>query len=527
MQLKRVKVEDYKCLLDFQVDFNIVDGGSLTVLIGENGTGKSTLLEFVLMVLMSFDIPSVEKCVRTNYEIEYLYAGSEIIIRNLDGRYEVFKNGSLIASGKISTVRNILKEKNISLFPKRIITFYSGNNDKLLMLIKKANRIYRNNCKKMIVDYIRNLSGQDSKIINIVTRKYNYCEESLTDIYLVALLIGNRNYEREYLQHNSHINKILYIDVELDCSNFMKFTDYGSERKTNNFILSCVELLNDEFYDVFQRGFLYVNYNKAYYTLEYFENINADTVSVYEFLEKLNAIFNMKIRVMIKIGTDIVESINLSEGQRQLIKVLGMLGVCKNEDCLVIMDEPDAHMNPKWKYEIRSSIEKLLGNVNNIQAIIATHEPLLVNGLDKEFIRIFTYNDAVEKYNNKFVAKAIKPQDNTIGMGIDGLLQSEYYGLSTVLDSKTQKMVDEKRDLMIKRRDNTITDSEKVKLNELTENIENLYFARNIPTNNFFDEFVMAMHEVYKNREKVKLSREEIEDRNKISVEIMERLMKK
>ena len=110
MQLKRVKVEDYKCLLDFQVDFNIVDGGSLTVLIGENGTGKSTLLEFVLMVLMSFDIPSVEKCVRTNYEIEYLYAGSEIIIRNLDGRYEVFKNGSLIASGKISTVRNILKE---------------------------------------------------------------------------------------------------------------------------------------------------------------------------------------------------------------------------------------------------------------------------------------------------------------------------------------------------------------------------------------------------------------------------------
>ena len=37
----------------------------------------------------------------------------------------------------------------------------------------------------------------------------------------------------------------------------------------------------------------------------------------------------------------------------------------------------------------------------------------------------------------------------------------------------------------------------------------------------------MAMHEVYKNREKVKLSREEIEDRNKISVEIMERLMKK
>ena len=527
MQLKRVNVEDYKCLLDFKVDFNIVDGGSVTILIGENGTGKSTLLEFVLMVLMSFDVPSVEKCVGTNYEIEYLYAGSEIVISKVDECYKVFKNGSLVAEGRISTVRNVLKKKNISLFPKRIITFYSGNNDKLFNLIKKANRIYHQNCRKMIVDYIDKFSGQDSKTINVVTRKYNYCEESLTDIYLAALLIGGETCERKYLEQNSNINKISHIDIELDCSSFMKFTSYGDEYATNNFILKCVELLNDDFYEVFQRGFVYGNYNKAYYTLKNFENINSDTVGVYEFLEKLDALFNMRIRIALEIGTNIVESIDLSEGQRQLIKVLGMLGVCKNEDCLVLMDEPDAHMNPKWKYEIRSVMENLLGNVNNIQAIIATHEPLLINGLDKDFVRIFTYNDSIAKNNNMFVTKAIKPQDNTIGMGIDGLLQSEYYGLSTVLDYRTQKMVDEKRDLMIKRRDNTITDSEKVKLNELTEYIENLYFARNIPTNNFFDEFVMAMHEVYKNREKVELNKEEIAQRNNISAEIMERLMKK
>lgn len=52
MQVIRLKVDDCKCLVDFDIRFNINrDAGSSTILIGENGTGKSTMLKTVLEIM--------------------------------------------------------------------------------------------------------------------------------------------------------------------------------------------------------------------------------------------------------------------------------------------------------------------------------------------------------------------------------------------------------------------------------------------------------------------------------------------
>ena len=80
MQIRKLVVDDHKCLVDFLVKFRIVDGGSSTILIGENGTGKSTMLETLLDIFMSFDSPAVEKQINYSYELEYLFAGSIIQI---------------------------------------------------------------------------------------------------------------------------------------------------------------------------------------------------------------------------------------------------------------------------------------------------------------------------------------------------------------------------------------------------------------------------------------------------------------
>ena len=46
MQIRRLAIDNYNCLVNFEIGFNISqDEGSSTILIGENGTGKSTLLE--------------------------------------------------------------------------------------------------------------------------------------------------------------------------------------------------------------------------------------------------------------------------------------------------------------------------------------------------------------------------------------------------------------------------------------------------------------------------------------------------
>ena len=45
MQIKRLQIDDYLCLVDFDIVFDTVSGGSSTILIGENGAGKSTMMK--------------------------------------------------------------------------------------------------------------------------------------------------------------------------------------------------------------------------------------------------------------------------------------------------------------------------------------------------------------------------------------------------------------------------------------------------------------------------------------------------
>lgn len=170
-------------------------------------------------------------------------------------------------------------------------------------------------------------------------------------------------------------------------------------------------------------------------------------------------------------GNSIVKCKSMSEGQRQLIKILGMLGICKTEDCLVLMDEPDAYMNPRWKYDIKSTMDQSLKDAINAQAIIATHDPLVINGVPKEFIRIFTQNKELESSTGFFVTRVITPVEDTEGMGIDGLLQSEYYGLQTSYDQKSHKKFLRRQELYLKLIGGNATAGEKAELREITKDL--------------------------------------------------------
>ena len=71
------------------------------------------------------------------------------------------------------------------------------------------------------------------------------------------------------------------------------------------------------------------------------------------------------------------------------------------------MDEPDAYMNPRWKYEIKETMDNSLRDAINTQAIVATHDPLVINGVPKEFIRIFTHNENLVSNNGYYFTKVI------------------------------------------------------------------------------------------------------------------------
>ena len=519
MQIRKLVIDNYNCLVNFEIGFNISEEeGSSTVLIGENGTGKSTLLERIIEILMSFRVDSIEENINYGYELEYLYKGSNVSIYQYDHHYRIDIGHHNVCTGKIQTVRRYIKEGKISILPERISYFYSGLNNKVLRNIKKMDSLYKAECIATVAEYWRATvwAGQEYNK-QFPKRRYNYCDDSLTEIYLLSILGGNNSTEKDYLHNQCYMGKIDSIAIELDTEKMRISLADDVTNENLSWFFEITEFIDYDLAQILQRGFVHANGDKLYFRIENIESFDVDSISVYNFFEKLATIFDADYSVTISIGNSSVNCNDLSEGQRQLIKMLGMLGVCKTEDSLVLMDEPDAHMNPKWKYEIKETIDRCLEEAVNTQALIATHDPLVINGVPKEFIRIFTHNQTLITDAGYYHTQVIVPTEDTEGMGIDGLLQSQYYRLPTSYDKPTFDKFKERQELYIKLIRKEISSEEKERLKQLTKELGAL--PKSYTTIDFlYDDFIKVYrnsplyHKEYLSFDELERRRSEIEE---------------
>ena len=481
MQIIRLKVDDYKCLVDFDICFNIDrDAGSCTILIGENGTGKSTMLKTVLEIMMSFESDAVAKEINYQYEFEYFYKGSCIKIQQSGGYYNIYQDDQRLCKGRLSTVKNQLKKLETSIFPERVNYFYSGLNDEAVGFFKQIDANYTARCRKDLVSYWNALYLANHTYEGIFPkRKYSYCTEEMVPVYVLSILCGADSYEKRCLIDYGHITQVDSISVMISTKEIGKRLQNDILETGNEGVCDLISFIDDSFTDLFRSGFLYQNGEQFFYELRNPVQIDVDSIAYFNFFEKISTLLDARLDVFVMVGESRVNCSSLSEGQRQLIKILGMLGVCKSEDTLVLMDEPDVHMNPKWKYELKQLINECLADAINTQAIIATHDPLVINGVEKEYIRIFAHDDSLIADHNWYFAKVIEPDIDTAGMGIDGLLQSEYYGLRTSYDKQSTDKFVRRQELYIKLISNEIDDEEKAELRTLTKDIGMLPMSYN------------------------------------------------
>jgi hypothetical protein len=102
---------------------------------------------------------------------------------------------------------------------------------------------------------------------------------------------------------------------------------------------------------------------------------------------------------------------------------------------LVLIDEIDAHMHPYWQLRLIPLLREIFPNV---QFVATTHSPLVVCNVG---------NGAVfrcERDVSSGLLTAGRREGLPTGLGAEGLLTSDYFGLRTQLDDETQKLLDEK-----------------------------------------------------------------------------------
>lgn len=228
------------------------------------------------------------------------------------------------------------------------------------------------------------------------------------------------------------------------------------------------------------------------------------------------------IRVKLKKNNGTVTFKELSEGEQQLLTVLGLLRFTNEEESLYLLDEPDTHLNPKWSVEYLKYLENFMKNESNglrtnSHIVLTTHNPIAIAELKKEQIQILRRNEdkAIE---------ANKPDLDPRGMGYAGIITSDMFGLNSSLDTYTRKLLERKQIFMVK--ETLLTDNERIELIQINNELEDLGFRFSMRDPQY-ERYLKAVHEYEKNKLKNhNISNENTSEQLKIAEEIIQKLFK-
>jgi hypothetical protein len=164
-------------------------------------------------------------------------------------------------------------------------------------------------------------------------------------------------------------------------------------------------------------------------------------------------------------GLNCFEFAQLSEGEKQLLAVIGAIELINQPDNLVLLDEPDTHLNPQWSWDYPEMLRNAFDTQQKRRStvLMATHNPVMISGLTKDEVLL-----AHPPYEGNSIFS--RPKRNPRGQGVANLLCSnEFFGLPSSLDKETQKLLDERLAISIKP---VLTEEDKARLKELNQHLE-------------------------------------------------------
>jgi ABC-type transport system involved in cytochrome c biogenesis ATPase subunit len=208
----------------------------------------------------------------------------------------------------------------------------------------------------------------------------------------------------------------------------------------------------------------------------------------------------------------------LSEGEQQLLTIIGLMRFTAQNESLFLLDEPDTHLNPAWCLDYLDNLLKYGGNPTNSQIIMTTHSPLTFAGLDQNEVVV------LERENDGTITSQ-HPLLPPKGMGFQAILTSEFFGLRSGIDRETLARIDRKRELGLKE---ARTDAESAELAQLDEELGRLDFSK-AARDPLYLEFIRAMTSAQKANPEIARPAPAAADwhlRQRVAVDIATRLLR-
>ena len=337
-RLKSVYIKDYKNIHDQTFDFSESNG--YVALIGLNGSGKSNLLEAISLIFkgLLFD----KKKVPFDYKITYEIDGTEYFRKN--GQAKI--NGVIASGGEM-------------LYPSSVIACYSGEDTRLW---KEAYEPY-------YMQYFK-------KAVRDVTYypRIMYINKYSWKTAFIALVCSSKENAKQFLRDNLGIADIRNVTIRfvVDAAKRETFQDHYACRWYDSLKALQDQNAQDE-----------INANEIASTdmMMFGARTNEDPARVFQFLyllsmpernEEGQTIDKLITDIKVKIGD--VDFDNLSEGEKKMILIECITQILADDNSLVLLDEPDAHVHVGNKKKILDAITLFEG-----QTILTTHSPIFTS----------------------------------------------------------------------------------------------------------------------------------------------------
>lgn len=514
----------FKNLKDVCIDFD--EDQSITVVIGWNGTGKSNVLEALAIIFR--DLIRKEKIPAFAFELKYeIGSGLNKKYVTIQADPDLEKEQYIFSYIPLQTVLeplspnqspiNLVELKQPDLFSEKTISNIESENEASEVLkpinVSFAKFTAENSefLPKFVFSYYSGLSTRMQDIFTPYIEQYDkklrsgktseevgfkrmfYALPIHSQFVLLAFLFKQDETIKSFLENQlgidaeSGIESILF---ELRQPSWTNKNDDGDPRLWD--AKGVVKEFLSELYDISLAPIKITKSSKSSLwnkkTREYQYLFLKDMSSFQKLMEHKEPrilfrdlestyvselIEAVHIRVKLKKNNGTVTFKELSEGEQQLLTVLGLLRFTNEEESLYLLDEPDTHLNPKWSVEYLNYLKDFMksevnGLRTNSHIVLTTHNPIAIAELKKEQIQILHRDEDKQIY-------ATEPDLDPKGMGYAGIITSDMFGLGSSLDKKTNELLIEYQKLVIKPRiDKTPEDKERQK--ELREYLEKLDF---------------------------------------------------
>ncbi len=353
IKLKSFEIKStFKNLDNLKINFERCNG--ITVLIGNNGSGKSNIIEALSSVFAglydNFFNPIF------SYELEY---EKDEAVNKI--KYDHTK-------GRNKYVRTLSDPENY--LPTQIISIYSGEE------LRLWNRYYFKFYDDFMKDVIKSEKPYTEKQKMVFINKYYWNTALLTMLISdldISEILGDRKIDR--------------IEFEFKSNNIANIKNYNTKNPNDvtRFARNIFDITNE-----------IPDSEKRTISLDDFKE---DVVQTHSDLFKLLSISilpreeNWKLINKLELFfEDDYSTDELSEGEKKQILIKFVTRIFADDNSLLLMDEPDSHIHISNKEAIKNLLYDLEDKVH-VQSILTTHSPTLTHCFDNDNVFMLVNKD--------------------------------------------------------------------------------------------------------------------------------------